>query len=229
MNDFAALILKGDPKDSYLWLRIGRGRLACHRAPGVSAGQKIQVHVRPADVLLAAEEPVRISARNILQARVTSLKSVPEGVYVGLDAGFPLYSLVTRQAADDLAIRKGKTLYTIVKATSVEIKAHVEAPVRVAVKGARGYIESKHVDLLRAIEADGSLTVAAKSLGITYRSAWLWADVINGVWEKPLLEMAHGGKGGGGAWLTPEGKALLDYVARVEERGQAAAKRQRRS
>lgn len=222
MNDFAAVILPGDPKDSYLWLRIGKGRLACHRAPGAAAGQKIQVHVRPSDVLLAAEEPVRISARNILPARVTSLKAVPEGVYVALDAGFPLYSLVTRQAADDLAIRKGKTLFTIVKATSIEIVAHVEAPVRVAVKGARGYVERKHFDLLRAIEADGSLTVAAKSLGITYRSAWLWADAMNGAWKTPLLEMAHGGQGGGGAWLTPEGKALLDYVARIEGRAAGA-------
>lgn len=223
MNDFAATILPGDPKDSYLWLRIGKGRLACHGAPGLAAGQKINVHVRPADVLLAADEPARISARNILKARVVSLKTVPEGVYVELDAGFPLFSLVTRQAVDELAIRKGKTLFTIIKATSVDIKAHVDVPFRVSVKGARGYVESKHVDLLRAIEANGSLTVAAKSLGITYRTAWLWADAMNAAWKKPLLKMAHGGKGGGGAWLTPEGKALLDFVAGVERRSLAGA------
>lgn len=218
MNDYAALILPFESDESHLWLRIGKGRLACHGAPGLAAGQKINVHVRPADVLLATDEPMRISARNVLKARVVSLKNVPEGVYVELDAGFPLFSLVTRQAVDELAIRKGKTLFTIVKATSVEIKAHVEVPFRVSVKGARGYVESKHVDLLRAIEAVGSLTVAAKSLGITYRTAWLWADAMNAAWKTPLLQMAHGGKGGGGAWLTPEGKALLAYVAGLESR-----------
>jgi molybdate transport repressor ModE-like protein/molybdopterin-binding protein len=217
MNEYLATILPVDAHEGYLWLHIGKGRLACPGAPGLAAGQRIEVRVPPTDVLLAAEEPVRISARNILKGRVTTLKTVPEGVYVGLNVGFVLYSLVTEQAADDLGIRKGKTLYAIIKANSVEIKAHVEVPVRVSVKGANGYVESKHIDLLRAIENNGSLTMAAKSLGITYRSAWMWADAMNQIWKNPLLQMAHGGKGGGGALLTPEGQALLKYVARIEE------------
>lgn len=216
MNDFAAVVLPFEPKDSYVWLRIGRGRLACHGAPGLAAGQKLKVHVRPADVLLAAEPVSGISARNVFEAAVMAVRTVPEGVYVEVDAGYPLFALVTQRAAQELGVRKGRKLTVIIKATSVEIRVPVRAAVRVAAQGTNGVVDIKHVDLLRAIAEQGSLTVAAKTLGVTYRTAWLWAEAMNEAWGKPLLKTVHGGKGGGGAWVTPEGTALLEFVARVE-------------
>jgi molybdate transport system regulatory protein len=40
---------------------------------------------------------------------------------------------------------------------------------------------SEDVALLEAIRSQGSISGAARSLGISYRCAWLWVDHINEV------------------------------------------------
>jgi molybdate transport system regulatory protein len=64
-------------------------------------------------------------------------------------------------------------------------------------------------DLLEQIEACGSLSEAARRLRYAYRRAWLLVDGMNKGWEAPLLEMATGGKRGGGTVLTEYGRAVL--------------------
>ena len=44
------------------------------------------------------------------------------------------------------------------------------------------------VDLLEAIGATGSITAAAKSLGMSYRRAWLLVDTMNRCFEAPVVE-----------------------------------------
>jgi molybdate transport system regulatory protein len=61
------------------------------------------------------------------------------------------------------------------------------------------------VDLLEAIEATGSITAAAKALGMSYRRAWLLVDTMNRCFGRPVVEAEAGGKRGGGARLTPLG------------------------
>ena len=69
---------------------------------------------------------------------------------------------------------------------------------------------------MRAVGSEGSLTAAARSLGLSYRTAWIWVQEINRNWGRPLLTKVHGGKGGGGASLTPEGIGLLQKADRIE-------------
>ena len=65
------------------------------------------------------------------------------------------------------------------------------------------------VHLLKAIEDTGSLSKAAKSLGLSYKKAWSLIDSVNKSAKEPVTINSTGGKGGGGATLTPYGKTLI--------------------
>jgi molybdate transport system regulatory protein len=64
-------------------------------------------------------------------------------------------------------------------------------------------------DLLEQIEVTGSLSEAARRLRFSYRRAWLLLDAMNRRWPGALVATAIGGKRGGGAKLTPRGRAVL--------------------
>jgi molybdate transport system regulatory protein len=64
-------------------------------------------------------------------------------------------------------------------------------------------------DLLSAIAASGSISAAARSLGLSYRRAWVMVDSMNSSFERPLVATTKGGDGGGGAHLSTEGKDVL--------------------
>jgi molybdate transport system regulatory protein len=64
-------------------------------------------------------------------------------------------------------------------------------------------------DLLEQIDACGSLSEAARRLHFSYRRAWMLCDAMNRRWPQPLVKLSTGGKGGGGAVLTPPGRRLL--------------------
>ena len=65
------------------------------------------------------------------------------------------------------------------------------------------------IQLLEAIDRLGSLTQAAKSIAISYRSAWDSLDDMNNLAEQPLVIRVTGGKNGGGTQLTPYGKQTV--------------------
>ncbi len=60
-------------------------------------------------------------------------------------------------------------------------------------------------DLLQAIADQGSITRAARHMGMSYRRAWLLVETMNLCFRAPLVEASRGGAGGGGARLTPGG------------------------
>mgnify|MGYP000259439207 CR=1 FL=1 len=66
------------------------------------------------------------------------------------------------------------------------------------------------VSLLKAIDETGSLSKAAKSIGMSYKKAWSLIDAVNKRAEKPVTSSSIGGKGGGGAELTEYGKSLVE-------------------
>lgn len=66
------------------------------------------------------------------------------------------------------------------------------------------------VRLLRLIDESGSLAVAAKAMGLSYRRAWGKVKEIEHNLGLALLESAAGGPGGGGSRLTPEARTLID-------------------
>ena len=74
------------------------------------------------------------------------------------------------------------------------------------------------VDLLEAIEAAGSISAAARELGLSYRRAWDLVDTMNHCFKHPLVIRVKGGKGGGGAQLTNEGRDILKLYRSMETR-----------
>jgi molybdate transport system regulatory protein len=64
--------------------------------------------------------------------------------------------------------------------------------------------------LLRAVAAVGSITHAAKAVGLSYKGAWEAIDAMNSAAGEPLVERATGGRGGGSTRLTPFGLQLLE-------------------
>src|ERR1700737_1176226 len=54
------------------------------------------------------------------------------------------------------------------------------------------------IELLEAIASSGSITAAAKSLGMSYRRAWLLVDTMNRCFKSRVGETEAGGNRGGG-------------------------------
>ncbi len=71
------------------------------------------------------------------------------------------------------------------------------------------------VELLEAIDANGSLSRAAEKLDVPYRTAWERVKATEAELGIRLLESESGGADGGGSRLTPEGKDLCRRFRRV--------------
>ncbi|PTQ72076.1 TOBE domain-containing protein [Pseudomonas sp. GV071] len=73
------------------------------------------------------------------------------------------------------------------------------------------------IALLRAIDSTGSISQAAKAVGISYKFAWDSIDAMNGASGSPLVQRSAGGKGGGGTQLTEAGHALIAAYQRYQQ------------
>jgi molybdate transport system regulatory protein len=65
------------------------------------------------------------------------------------------------------------------------------------------------IELLRQVGEGHSISSAARALGMTYKRAWHLIDTLNRGFGKPVIETSTGGRGGGGARLTPLGEELV--------------------
>lgn len=73
------------------------------------------------------------------------------------------------------------------------------------------YLGGGRAILLEKLDQMGSIAAAARSMGLTYRNAWLWIDAMNRLAPSPLVEKITGGAGGGHARLTDEGRKAIAY------------------
>jgi molybdate transport system regulatory protein len=79
------------------------------------------------------------------------------------------------------------------------------------------------IALLEAIRSTGSISAAARSLGMSYRRAWLLVEEINRALRRPAVTAESGGARGGGAMVTPVGERVVDLYRIIESQAQAAA------
>lgn len=71
--------------------------------------------------------------------------------------------------------------------------------------------------IFEAIKEEGSISKAAKKIGMSYRYVWNYLARIKKAVGAPVVETFKGGEsGGGGARLTPLGEYLLKEYDRVE-------------
>ena len=78
------------------------------------------------------------------------------------------------------------------------------------------------VDLLETIARSGSISAAARALGMSYRRAWLLVDTMNRCFREDLVETVTGGRGGGGTRVTPMGLDVLRRYRDMEVKAEAS-------
>jgi molybdate transport system ATP-binding protein len=81
--------------------------------------ERLRVGLRAQDILLAADPPGRISARNVFVAQVARLDEASDGVWVHLDAGEPLVAKLTPGAVRALDLRVGATVHAVIKSQAL--------------------------------------------------------------------------------------------------------------
>jgi molybdate transport system regulatory protein len=82
------------------------------------------------------------------------------------------------------------------------------------------------VDLLEAVREFGSISAAARSLGMSYRRAWLLIDELNRSLKAPATQSEQGGQSGGGCTLTEVGETIVRLYRDVEEEAQRSCAKQ---
>lgn len=66
------------------------------------------------------------------------------------------------------------------------------------------------VRLLAAIHDTGSISGAARQMGMSYRRAWVLVETMNHCFSTALVSTSTGGRSGGGAQLTEAGVQVME-------------------
>ena len=74
------------------------------------------------------------------------------------------------------------------------------------------------VELLQKIGKTGSISKAAKEMGMSYKKAWDMIDALNRQARVPLVIRQAGGEKGGGSLITEEAIKLIDYHEKLRKR-----------
>ncbi len=81
------------------------------------------------------------------------------------------------------------------------------------------------IALLEQIDRGGSLSRAARELGMSYRRAWRLLDSLNHGFRERVVVTATGGPRGGGATLTAFGRELISTYREFDAEVQLRAAR----
>jgi molybdate transport system regulatory protein len=74
------------------------------------------------------------------------------------------------------------------------------------------------VELLELIEKTGSISKAAKGMGMSYKKAWELVSRINGMAAEPFVITSIGGEDGGGSAISAEARELIAWYRDLRER-----------
>lgn len=77
-------------------------------------------------------------------------------------------------------------------------------------------------ELVERIGATGSISAAARDMGMSYRRAWQLVEALNRTFREPVITTAVGGTRGGGAEVTPFGRRMVAEYRRMERKASAA-------
>lgn len=87
--------------------------------------------------------------------------------------------------------------------------------------GDRVRIGPGKVQLLQFIRERNSISAAARAMGMSYRRAWLLVEETNMIFGQPVISTHVGGKGHGGAELTPLGEKVIETYQTIIAKAQA--------
>ncbi len=110
----------GDSTDQLTNIRIGKVEIST-RHQNKNQGENVVVSVGANQIILAAELPTRLSARNILKGRVTEVWSQHGKVFAEVDVGQKFIVELTENALNELGISQGSEVYLVFKSSSVDV------------------------------------------------------------------------------------------------------------
>lgn len=76
--------------------------------------------------------------------------------------------------------------------------------------------------LVALIDEEGSISAAARRMGMSYRRAWQLIESVNRSFVEPVVVKEVGGRAGGGARVTQFGHAVLARYRAMEAKATAA-------
>jgi molybdate transport system regulatory protein len=82
----------------------------------------------------------------------------------------------------------------------------------------RFLVGRERIKLLEKVAELGSIAKAAKATGFSYKTAWDSVNAVNNLLPTPAFLTRPGGRSGGGAEVTPEGRRLIATFHRLEEK-----------
>jgi molybdate transport system regulatory protein len=77
-------------------------------------------------------------------------------------------------------------------------------------------------ELIERIAQTGSISAAARAMGMSYRRAWQLVEALNRDYRERLIDTSTGGKRGGGARVTPFGEEIVARFRAMEDKASAA-------
>jgi molybdate transport system regulatory protein len=113
-----------------------------------------------------------------------------------------------------------------------ETLATMKCPARTSRLRIRLYFEDGSMigpgkaDLLALIGETGSIAAAGRRMGMSYKRAWGLVDVLNSMFDEPLVESSRGGAKRGGATLTASGQRVLALYRDLEDKSRRASARE---
>jgi molybdate transport system regulatory protein len=77
-------------------------------------------------------------------------------------------------------------------------------------------------ELIDRIRQTGSISAAARAMGMSYRRAWQLVEALNKTYTEPVVTTAIGGTRGGGARVTAFGVRMVTLFRAMEDKASAA-------
>jgi molybdate transport system ATP-binding protein len=105
-------------------MRVRLGETACElEVPlGVAAaGDRVRLAIRAGDILLANEQPRGLSARNVIEGRISSLEERGTMVIARVDCGVAFLAHVTPGAIRSLDLAQGRKVWLVLKTHSCHL------------------------------------------------------------------------------------------------------------
>ncbi len=109
------------------------------------------------------------------------------------------------------------------KEKSVDVEKLKHPGLRVKIFVHTNMIGTGKIELLRLVGETGSITGAAKAMGLGYRRTWFLLETLQGCFAEPLFVSSRGGADSGGTVLTDLGRELLQRYDAEEIKLRAAA------
>jgi molybdate transport system ATP-binding protein len=130
-NFFDATVLSLNPDSGTMLCRLDGARTEVEvPLSKVDVQSKIRIAIRAGDILIAAEFPRALSARNVIAAKIVSLRREGAMIIAEMDAGRTFEVHLTPGACESLALKPEEQVWLVIKTHSWRLVAGTTAPPR---------------------------------------------------------------------------------------------------